>query len=445
MKAIARLVFSYFTGSPVLRACTIGGLALMALDFYFVLTQPWSDHQIWFAILGVMFFFVGSSLMPVMFGRLARSHLVGVLPGGRSKLLLSMFITILLVALPVGILSAASMISRNGILLEMLKDPRARDFLIEVAALTFSFAVLFAGWMYLAMWFLTSQRNMAGLFKGSLVIMLVMFAPAREINEFTVSLSWNLLQIGIVWFVFGAGFLLWPRVKSARARRTGESFPGLAGVLTGRTAGREFDVLLGTSNPWLLVAALALPLVIMTRFVHETPSVWVYFLTIFSTVTGAYSGQAVERSRALWLRGDWSRAALFSLVERSVWRRNAHVLGALALVIFGVGLSAGFPAVMLTVSVPMLVLGTVLSTYLGLMTTRGLRWLEIVLAVAVMLLLMVLAVLVARTSMDVVGIVAMESGLAVLAIVLRFTARRRWTQLDWMMCRPDRALTARGA
>jgi hypothetical protein len=62
-----------------------------------------------------------------------------------------------------------------------------------------------------------------------------------------------------------------------------------------------------------------------------------------------------------------------------------------------------------------------------------------------MLLLMVLAVLVARTSMDVVGIVAMESGLAVLAIVLRFTARRRWTQLDWMMCRPDRALTARGA
>jgi hypothetical protein len=74
-----------------------------------------------------------------------------------------------------------------------------------------------------------------------------------------------------------------------------------------------------------------------------------------------------------------------------------------------------------------------------------LRWLEIVLAVAVMLLLMVLAVLVARASLDVGSIVAMESGLAVLAIVLRTAARRRWLQLDWMMCRPDRTLTARGA
>ena len=29
MKAVARLVCSYFTGTPVLRAFTIGGLALM--------------------------------------------------------------------------------------------------------------------------------------------------------------------------------------------------------------------------------------------------------------------------------------------------------------------------------------------------------------------------------------------------------------------------------
>ncbi len=445
MKAVARLVFSYFTGSPVLRACTVGGLALVVLDFYLVVTRPWSDEQVWLAILGLMFFFVGSSLMPLMFGRLARSHSVGLLPGGRYKLLLSAFITIALVALPVGILSPTAMLSRNGIFAEIMKHPQARDFAIEVAALTFSSAVLFASWMYLAMWFLTSQRNMAGLFKGLLVVMLVMFAPARDIHDFTVSLNWNLVQIAIIWFVFGVGFLLWPRFKSARARRTGERFPDLAGVLSGRTAGREFDVLLGTSNPWLLVAALALPLVLMTRFVQETPSVWVYFLTIFSAVTGAYSGQAAERSRALWLRGDWSREALFSLVERSVWRHNAHVLGALVLVIFGVGLSAGFPATLLAAAVPLLVLGTVLSTYLGLMLTRGLRWLEIVTGVGVMVLLMVLAVLVVRESVDITTVLATEVGLAVFAIVLRFAARRRWLQLDWMMCRPERAMTARGA
>jgi hypothetical protein len=445
MRAVLRLVWSYFTATPVLRACSIVGLSLMALDFYFVATRPRSGEQLWLAVLGLMFFFVGSSLMPVMFGRLARSHSVGVLPGGRLKLLLSAFITILLVALPAGILSPASFISGNGSILELAKDPRAREYIIGVAALIFSSAVLFAGWMYLAMWFMTSQRNMAGLFKGLIVVMLVMFAPAREIHEFTVSLSWNLLQIAVVWFVFGAGFLLWPRFKAARARSNGEKFPRLARVLAGRTAGREFDVLLGTSNPWLLVAALGLPLVLMTRFVHETPSVWIFFLTIFSVVTGAYSGQAAERSRALWLRGDWSRAALFFMVERSVWRHNLHMLGALALVIFGVGLYAGFPTVLLVASVPLLALGTVLSTYLGLMITRGLRWLEIATGVAVMLLLMVLAVLIADESLEMPAVLGTEAGLAVLAIVLRFVARRRWMQIDWTMCRPDRALTARGA
>ena len=94
---------------------------------------------------------------------------------------------------------------------------------------------------------------------------------------------------------------------------------------------------------------------------------------------------------------------------------------------------------------PLLVLGTLLSTYLGLMITRGLRWLEIVSGVGVMLSLMALAVLVARESVDLAAVIALEIALVVLAIVARFVARRRWTQIDWMMCRPDRAMTARGA
>ena len=87
MKAVARLVWSYFTGTPVLRAFTIGGLILMAIDFYILATQPQSGEKLWLAMLGIIVFFVGSSLMPVMFGRLARSHAAGVLPGGRVKLL----------------------------------------------------------------------------------------------------------------------------------------------------------------------------------------------------------------------------------------------------------------------------------------------------------------------------------------------------------------------
>jgi len=445
MKAVARLVWAYFTGTPVLRACTIVGLALIAIDLYVVATQPGSGQKLWLAVLGLIFFFVGSSLMPVTFGRLARSHSVGVLPGGRVKLLLSAFITILLVALPVGILSPASFISANSSLPELMKDPRVRDFVLEVTALMFSSAVLFAGWMYLALWFLTSQRDMAGLFKGLIVIMLVIFSPAREIHDFNVSLTWNLQQIAILWFVFGAGFLLWPRFKAVRARRNREWFAGLTRVFTGRTVGREFDVLLGTANPWLLVAVLALPLLLMVRLMGQVPSAWLFFLTIFSGLTGAYSGQAAERSRALWLRGHWSRVELFVAVERSIWRHNAHVLGALVLVIVGMGLYAGFPPVLVAAGFSLVLLGTVLSTYLGLMITRGLRWVEIVAGVVVMLSLMALAMLVGFEDVDLTTVFALEVCMIALAIAFRSVARRRWTRIDWMECRPDRALTARGA
>jgi len=188
-----------------------------------------------------------------------------------------------------------------------------------------------------------------------------------------------------------------------------------------------------------------LPLILATRFVGEFPAVWLFFLTIFSVVTGALSGQAGERSRALWLRGDWSRASLFAAVERSIWRQNFHVLGALMLFTIGIGVYVHFSATLLMTGVPLLVLGTLLSTYLGLMITRGLRWLEILSGIGVMLMLMFLAVFVAREDVKLVTVFSLEFGLAGIAIALRFIARRRWTQIDWMMCRPDRALTARGA
>ena len=85
------------------------------------------------------------------------------------------------------------------------------------------------------MWFLTSQRNMAGLFKGLLVITLVIFAPARDIRDLTVTLLWNLQQIAVIWIVFGAGFLLWPRFKvSARAAKS----RALCRALTARSLAR---------------------------------------------------------------------------------------------------------------------------------------------------------------------------------------------------------------
>jgi hypothetical protein len=108
-----------------------------------------------------------------------------------------------------------------------------------------------------------------------------------------------------------------------------------------------------------------------------------------------------------------------------------------------IGSYKALPTTLLLVGLPLLALGTVLSTYLGLMVTRGMRWLEAVLAIAVMLTLMAVAILAARSTRDLDLVIALEVLLACLAVALRFGARRRWLGIDWMICRADRALSAR--
>jgi hypothetical protein len=255
---------------------------------------------------------------------------------------------------------------------------------------------------------------------------------------------WQLQQIAVIWTVFGAGFLLWPRTTAVFARRASrQSATSRRGYRD--ITGHEFDLLMGTANPWLLIVALVLPSIIATRFIYDLPSVWLYFLTLFSVVAGAVAGQAAERSRALWLRGEWSRAALFSQIERSYWRHNGIVLVSLLLFMIAIGLYAEFPVTFLAAGLPLLVLGTLLSTYNGLMITRGLRWPEATLGCTVMGGLMLVAMLAARRQVDVSTVVGLEVLLAALVLVLRAEARRRWLQIDWTLRRPDRALVARGA
>ncbi len=93
-------------------------------------------------------------------------------------------------------------------------------------------------------------------------------------------------------------------------------------------------------------------------------------------------------------------------------------------------------------------LSTILSTYLGLMVTRGLRFAEGALAVVVMLALMAVAIVAARAdgdTRDILIVVGIEALMAVGVIGLRSAAKARWEKIDWMLCRPDRALRARAA
>ena len=58
---------------------------------------------------------------------------------------------------------------------------------------------------------------------------------------------------------------------------------------------------------------------------------------------------------------------------------------------------------------------------------------------------MAVATIAVRGEDSLATVVAIEVFLACLAVALRFIARRRWSDIDWTLCRPDRVVTARPA
>src|SRR5262245_23540851 len=114
MKAIARLIYTNFTGTVLLRFGTLAGLVAgiggSALYLYlppllggsggpsrFSLAQEAVIRFI--PVAGLLCVVFGASLLPALFARLASSHYLYVLPHGRTKLLASTFATVALVAL----------------------------------------------------------------------------------------------------------------------------------------------------------------------------------------------------------------------------------------------------------------------------------------------------------------------------------------------------------
>jgi hypothetical protein len=448
MMAVLRLLYTYFTCTPAQRVFSAVGVLLIALTGVMLPVHSTSFLLGVLALAGIASLYVGSSMMPLMFGRLARSHMSKLLPGARIKLLASALLALLLVSVPLPVLFVGGLIASAG-------PPHAHPTAAQIAQFnlgviqTFwsSYAVvtLFAAWLYVALWFITSKRNTVGFLQGLIVIAVVLMLPTRHILEPETLMWWDLSQCGATLAAFSVLFLTWPRMRiiveklqlrTASRRRTGKS---------SRVRGREIDLMLGTSNPWLLAFGQLVPVLLAARIGFYSAAVWLFYLTIFSTVAGAIAGQAAERSRALWLRGDWSTVQLFAQVERSFWRHNNYVLSILLILMVGIGSYAGLPVMLLATGLPLLILGTVLSTYLGLMLTRGLRVTESVLAVAVMLALMAVAILAARNSNNLVTVLTLELLLALAALVLRYVARSRWARIDWMQCRADRALSGRSA
>ncbi len=445
MISVLRLVYTYFTGPPATRGLTVAGLVLCVFSVLSVTYLPQTYHMLAFAFAGQLALFLGSAMMPLMFGRMARGHGLSLLPNGRLKLLASAFLTVAIVALPAGLLAPTAYAAGNSVKLsDLSKYPGAADFLVDMGLVIYTSLTLLAGWLYVVMWFLGSQRNAAGLSRSLIIIVLLVILPAREIQELSGKTEWNLVQLAITWLLFGGLFLAWPRIKHAVQWRGWWRGPG-SQVAARDTWGHEVALILGTHNPWLLLGALALPLVLATRVGLQTPGIWLFFLTIFSTVTGAIAGQASARSRALWLRRSGSRIELFAEIERSFWRHNAIVAGTLLALMVGIASYTHLPGELLAGGLPLLALGTALSTYLGFMITRGLRWLEIALGSAVMLTLMTVSLLLGQALVNLWLVFTIEALLLGLVFVLRTVARQRWSRIDWIECRPPRILIPRQA
>lgn len=444
MKAIARLIYAYFTGTALLKLITSAGLVagIGGSLLYLYLPQMTGGsgnpgrlslvQETFFSLLpvaGVLCFTFGASLLPTMFARLAASHYLYVLPYGRAKLLASAFATVALIAL-----FAAGIIT-----MFYYRTPLSLDLAFQ-RALAVSFVT--ASLLHVVVWLTGKSGSPIGLLVGSFVAIAALVLPLRFIMLPSTSLVAPWAAGALLWSAFAAVFLLAPRLTAPLGRMR----HALAGVMgSSYRGGGEIDFMVGTAQPWMLAAAQAVPIAIATYFMSTfamTAPAWVFFLTIVSVTSGAVAGVAATRSRALWLRARWTRAELFRHVEDSFWRYNCYTLGVLLLLLVAIGDWLALPTRVLAFGMGLLALGVTLSTYLGLIVTARVGWRDAVVAVAAMLALMATSVYVTTPSTTTATLVALEIGLAALALFVREVARRRWSRLDWMLCRPEQLVRA---
>jgi hypothetical protein len=370
--------------------------------------------------------------MPLTVGRLARSRAIHVLPYGRVKLFLSALVTVLIVSIPIPLLGAIEQVVVVPPAIAAMYTTSQR-----LAASFYLFGWFYAGtfltvtWMYLAIWFATSERNVRGLAKCMLVVIALIWIPTERIRELDPKFHITVWESVLMWTAFGFWLAYGARLRELIPMK----MPSIAGRLRGSSRGREFDVLLGTAHPWLLTLGVLFPVALQMLIGFQLKNTWLFYLTLTSTAFGALAGYAAERSRALWLRARWSREELFARVETAFWKHNSIKLAALLALLVGVTPFYGLPARVVPLGVPLIVLGMVLSNYLGLMLTRGLRWPETTLGVVIMLAVMGTAVLAASDRDYTIEVLALEGVFVLIAIVLRHIARDRWHRIDWMLVR----------
>jgi hypothetical protein len=166
---------------------------------------------------------------------------------------------------------------------------------------------------------------------------------------------------------------------------------------------------------------------------------WLFYFALCSAISGAMASAAAARSRCLWLRARWSRQELFRHVEASFLRHNTYSVSALIVLLVAIGTYRDLPTSLLALGMALLIVGTAASTYLGLMMTRGVGWVDCICAIGTMGVMMAAAVYARGNSTERAIVMGLEVLLAVLTLAFRALAIRRWRLLDWMICRGERS------
>jgi hypothetical protein len=444
VKAVARLMLTYFTGTRLLSVVTVLGIVGIVGGTYVALYVPLvaqiglpsrfslAEEMVLslLPVAGILCFVFGAALLPSVFIRLASSHYAYVLPYGRVKLLASAFGTVTLVALIVSG-TVSLFYEKAGFPLQRMFE---RGFGVSLVSYTL---------LYGLFWFI-GRSSSIGKIVGAAAAIATLVLPLRFMIPGTPFPTGLWVACAMLWGGLAAGVLLAPRLKLVygRARR---SLAARLGGASYRGGGREIDFMLGTANPWPLAIGQIVPIAIAAYYLRDyhplaaeaPPNPLLFFMTILSVVSGGMTAAAATRARALWLRAHWTRAELFARAERAFWSHNCFVLGVLLVMLVAVGNWLELPTKMLAFGLGLLVLGTALSTYLGLLVTSSIGWVECVLAAATMIALMMASTYTASPTMPAATIVALQGGLAAAALAFRQLATWRWAKLDWMLCRAD--------
>lgn len=435
MSAVGRLVWTYFTATPLMRGLAALGLVCVAVGLTgysfvpvwtlgtgmrqeslflqaLVLGLPW---------LGLVLLVCASALMPGIVERLVCGRSIWILPGGRGRLLAS-------VAVPAALLAVLTAAAATIAFFSF----RAQISLGHLLTRTLLMAFIDFGLIYTALWLVGKTSGLWRL-AGTLWMVVTIMIPFRYLAGIPPFSGLEALGLAS-WLAFGAMLLAGGRIRHSfqRVRARGATAAKNLVPAIRYAPGGETDLLLGTTRPWVVALGQAVPLGVAAWFVPEG-KVWLFFLVLFTAIAGAITSQAAARSRRLWLRFDWSRDEIFGRVERAFWRYNVCSLAVLLLLFVGLGSYFDFTAQVLGLGVALLVLGCAVSAYLGLMITRGLDWFEASLGVVTMVILGLTAV--AVFDQNLTAALELEVLLAGLTVAYRVMARTRWTALDWMRCR----------